>query len=173
MITYKQELNKALLKLSKNHNVLFVGYNLLYGSKNYGSCNKIPKNKIIETPVSESLMTGMAIGLSLTGYLPVLIFERMDFMLLASDQIINHLDKIESMSNGEFKPKIIIKATVGDEGPPDPGIQHTQDFTNIFENNCKNINIIKIKHIEQIKNAYDFALKNERSSLLIDYRKLY
>ena len=48
-------------------------------------------------------MKGLAIGMSFEGFLPVLYYERHDFMMVVADAIINHIDKIERISHGEFK----------------------------------------------------------------------
>ena len=69
-------------------------------------------------------MTGLTIGISFEDFLPVLYFERHDFMMVAADSIINHIDKIERISHGEFKPRIIIRAVTADAGPFYSGITH-------------------------------------------------
>lgn len=112
---------------------VYIGYNLKYGSKNYGFLKNTPKNQIIEMPVAENLMTGVAIGMALEGFKPVLIFERHDFILIALDQLINHLSKLKKMSKGLFNPKVIIKARVGKKKPFNAGIQHTQNFSWILK----------------------------------------
>ena len=48
---------------------------------------------------------GIAIGLSMSGYIPICIFPRFNFLLSAINQIVNHLDKIKDYSDGEFNPK--------------------------------------------------------------------
>ena len=55
-------------------------------------------------------MSGLAIGMCLEGFLPVIYFERHDFMLVAADAIVNHIDKIERISHGEFKVPVIMRA---------------------------------------------------------------
>ena len=53
-------------------------------------------------------------------------------MMVAADAIINHIDKIERISHGEFKCPIIIRAVTADAGPFYSGITHSQDFTEVF-----------------------------------------
>ena len=77
-------------------------------------------------------MAGLAIGMSFEGFIPVLYYERHDFMLVAADAIVNHIDKIERISHGEFKCPVIIRAVTADAGPFYSGITHSQDFTNVF-----------------------------------------
>ena len=43
--------------------------------------------------------------------------------------MINHLDKIQYMSQKQFRPKVIIRTSVGSKKPLDGGVQHTQNYT--------------------------------------------
>jgi len=127
------KIKKEMEKLSKDKKVYFIGYNLKFGSRNYGALENVPENKILEMPIAENLMTGIAIGMALEGFKPVLIFERHDFILNALDQLINHLHKLPEMSDGLFDPKVMIRAKVGHTKPFHPGPQHIQDFTWILK----------------------------------------
>jgi pyruvate/2-oxoglutarate/acetoin dehydrogenase E1 component len=81
-------------------------------------------------PVAENLMVGFAIGLSLKGLKPVVFIERMDFWWNASDAIVNHLDKINQISHGEFNPTMILRIVVGNRNKPlFTGATHTQDYS--------------------------------------------
>lgn len=159
-------------QLSKDENTVFIGYNILYGSRAYGTLKDIPEEKCIETPVAENLMAGLAIGMALTGYRPVLFFERHDFILNALDAIVNHLDKFESLSSGQFKLPVIIRATVGAQQPLYPGPQHIQDFTNIFRTFVK-FPIIDLKTSAEVLSAYAKASTMNTPIMLIERRPLY
>ena len=91
-------------------------------------------DKKIELPVFEEVQMGMSIGLAMEGYLPVTCYPRFEFLLLAMNQLINHLDKIRTMSNGEFKLKVIVRTAIGAKKPLDGGPQHTQDYTSSLKN---------------------------------------
>src|SRR3989344_5918500 len=110
---YQEAIKHWMEKLAQDEKVIFLGYNIKYGSKAYGTLKDVPKEKLIETPLAENLMVGLAVGLALEGFKPVLFFERHDFILVAMDALVNHLDKIERMSHGEFKPVVLIRAIVG------------------------------------------------------------
>ena len=51
---------------------------------------------------------GMTLGLALEGYIPVSCFPRFDFLILALNQLVNHIDKIDYLTDNQFKSKIII-----------------------------------------------------------------
>jgi pyruvate dehydrogenase E1 component beta subunit len=143
-----------------------------YGSQAYGTLSDVDKSKCFETPLAENLMTGLAIGMSLEGFRPVLFFERHDFILNALDSIVNHLDKIESMSYGQFKTPVIIRATVGSKTPLDAGAQHTQDFTEILKKIIK-FPVIELTNSSQILAEYEKAIKSDKPVLFIERKDLY
>lgn len=118
--------------LARDPLVRFLGYNVKYGRAG-GTLNEVPEHQLLEMPVAEGLMAGVAIGMSIKGYRPVLFFERSDFLLNGSDAIINHLCKIRDLSNGEFAPACIIRVVVGNRKKPlFTGAPHVQNFCDAF-----------------------------------------
>jgi len=158
---------QAMEILAKDERVVFMGQLVNCWDCIYGSLKDIPKTKKIELPIMEDVQMGMATGMALEGFVPITIYPRMDFLILAANQLINHLDKIEEMSNGEFKPKVIIRTIVGKKKPLDAGIQHTGDYSKMFKAALKNINVVVIKP-NQIISAYKKALRSDKSTLLIE-----
>lgn len=170
---YKDALKQSMELLGQHEKSVFIGYNTKYGSKANGSLININENKLIETPVAENLMMGLAIGMSLNGFLPLVYFERFDFILNAMDAIINHLNKIESLSNGEFKPRVIIRAVIGNINKPlYTGSTHTQDFTEMFKK-CVSFPVIKLITPKQILRSYEKAFNDNSSYLLIEEKDRY
>lgn len=169
---YKDAAQKAMELLALDKKVRFIGYNVKYGSRAYGTMKNISFGKCIETPVAENLMTGLAIGMSLEGYKPVLYFERHDFMLNAMDSIVNHLDKLNKMSLNKFKMPVIIRAVVGGKIPINPGIQHTQDYTKAMREMIS-FPIIELKKVADIIPTYQKALKMKGPIMIIEKRDLY
>lgn len=174
LMTYKEELAKAMNMLSENEKVLFLGQCVSYpGTSTGDSFKDIPESKKIELPIIEDAQMGMCVGLSLEGFIPISIYPRMDFLIIALNQIANHLDKIEEMSNGEFKPKVIIRTSIGAKKPLYPGAQHCGDYTEALKLILKNIEIVKLNHSNEILPAYEKALKSDKSTILIEEVELY
>jgi pyruvate dehydrogenase E1 component alpha subunit len=130
-LSYKEAMIQTQTELGEQ-GAIFIGYNVKYGNA-IGTLKDVPDEQKLETPVAENLMAGLAIGMSFEGFTPVVYFERHDFMLVAADAIINHIDKIERISHGEFKCPVIIRAVTADAGPFYSGITHSQDFTKVFK----------------------------------------
>lgn len=170
---YKEEVIKAIEMLSKDKRVIFLGQNMVYDGNLYGTMSNIPKDKMIEMPIAEDMQMGISIGLAMQGYIPVTIYERMDFLLLAFNQLINHLDKIEEMSRGEFKPIVIIRTIVGPKKPLNPGLQHSQDYTEMLKIGLTNINVVKLEDSSTIIEEYTKALNSNKSTVIIEMREKY
>lgn len=175
MSNYKDEIRKAMDLLAQDDRVLFIGQSTLHPDVTplFESLQDVPLSKRIELPVAEEMQVGMTLGLSLEGYIPVSIYPRMDFLILATNQLVNHLDKIEEMSCGQFKPKVIIRVLVGSTKPLYPGPQHCQDHTKALQCLLTNINVVKLTSAEDIVPAYRQALESERSTILIEIGDLY
>jgi len=173
-MTYKNEVINAMELLAKNEKVLFIGQTVACsGSAVYESLEKVPESKRIELPVMEDAQMGIAIGLSLEGFIPVSVYPRMDFLILAMNQLVNHLDKLEEMSNQGFRPKVIIRTIIGSTKPLYPGIQHCSDYTGAFKVLLKNVEVIKLINSKDIAPTYKKALESDKSTLLIEVSDLY
>lgn len=173
-MSYKGEVTKAMELLSEEEKVIFIGQTILYsGNVIYGSLAGIPVSKKIEVPIFEDVQLGISIGLSLGGYIPISIFPRMDFLIIAANQLVNHLDKIEEMSCGRFRPKVIIRTMAGSTKPLYPGPQHCQDHTEALKCLLTNVDVVKLTDSRDIVPAYKAALESVRPSILIEIADLY
>lgn len=169
-MNYKDELTKALELLGQDDRVVFIGQGAEYsGSPMFEAVEKIDPKKRFEMPVAEDMQTGIAIGLSLMGYIPMSMHPRMDFLMCCMNQLVNHLDKIDEMSSNRFHAKIIIRVAVGSKYPLDPGAQHCQDYTEVLRCALKNVDIVQLLRAENIVPEYIKALNSEKSSILIEY----
>ena len=119
-------------------------------------------------------MVGLATGLSLEGYNPIVYIERFDFILNGLDAIVNHLQKIEPMSHGEFQPVVLFKVAIGIKNKPlYSGLTHTQDFTEAMKK-LVSFPVIKLSIKDNnIKNIYEFAGNSKESIIIIEEKDLY
>lgn len=153
-MTYQQAITERCTEYARNPMARFIGYNTVYGSRIYSTLNLVPTNQCLETPVAENLMMGLAMGMALEGYRPVVCFERHDFLLLAMDAIINQMDKMPWMSGDQFKFPIIIRAIVGSTTPINPGPMHMQDYTSSLRLALKHTPIHMPRSLIELKRAW-------------------
>lgn len=169
MGAYYDEIKKAMTLLANHPKTMFIGQAVRYpGTGMYDSLVHVPDNKKYEFPVAENLQMGVCTGLAISGWVPIAIYPRWNFLIVATDQIVNHLDKYPLMSNGELVPKVIIRVAIGSEHPIDPQAQHKGDFTDAFKSMCRSIHIVRLDEPEQIYPAYADALKSHFSTILVE-----
>lgn len=162
--------------LSDKPDTLFLGQAVADpGTAITNTLKDISLDKRIELPVFEETQMGMTIGMALNGSVPISIFPRWNFLILATNQIVNHLDKILKISNGEFVPKVIIRTSIGSERPLHPQYQHVGDFTEAFQKMCVNTDIIRLDEPEQIFESYRHAYEREdgKSTLIVEWADYY
>ena len=88
------------------------------------------RDRVIDTPVSESAVTGAAIGASLVGSKAIVVHPRMDFMMYAMDAIINEAAKWRHMTGGNASPAVTIRSIINRGG--EQGAQHSQALHSFF-----------------------------------------
>ena len=175
-LRYKKELTRAMEYLAKDPRTIFLGQSVAYqGNSIYKTLENVPLEKRIELPVFEETQMGMAIGLALGEFVPVTIYPRFNFLLLAMNQLVNHLDKIPLITGGAVWPRVIIKTAIGSERPLFPGFQHSGDFTEGMRLMLKNVDVVRLDEPEQIFPAHEKALTRPdgKSTLLIEYGDYY
>jgi pyruvate/2-oxoglutarate/acetoin dehydrogenase E1 component len=173
-LKYFDELKSAMDMLAEDPRVVFIGQAVEYaGTAMSNTLKDVPKEKLIEMPVFEDTQMGITLGLALAGYIPVSIFPRWNFLICATNQLVNHIDKITLMS--EYKPRMIIRTGVGSERPMHPQHQHIGDYTDAYKIMCPNIDIIRLEEPENIYNAYRNAyLRTDgKTTLLVEYGDYY
>ena len=146
--------------LAEHPKTLFIGQAVEYeGTGLYDSMNHLPQSKKIELPVAEYFQCGLANGMAIEGMIPVSTFPRWNFLLMGTDQIVNHLDKFTTMSNGKCTPRVIIRVSVGSEAPVDPQCQHKGNFSEAFRHMLRNTEVIELVEPQDIVPAYKKALE--------------
>lgn len=170
--SYANNLKLAMNEIAKDPKVIFLGQAVEFkGTSMSETLSDVPNQQRFEFPVEEDMQLGVSIGLALGGFVPVSIFPRWNFLLLATNQLINHLDKFPEMLPGNIPPKVIIRTGVGSTSPLHPGPQHTGDFTDSFANMAKNLEFIRLDDEREIVPAYKFAVEREDgvSTVLVEY----
>jgi pyruvate/2-oxoglutarate/acetoin dehydrogenase E1 component len=173
---YFDQLKAAMEFLALDPLVLFLGQAVACpGTAMSNTLKDVPQEKLLEMPVDEEMQMGITNGLALDGLVPVSLFPRWNFLLLAVNQIVNHLDKFALMSNGGYRPKVIIRTGIGAERPLHPQYQHVGDFTEAFRLMCPNMEVIRLEEACEIVPAYQKAhgRTDGKSTLLIEYGDYY
>jgi pyruvate/2-oxoglutarate/acetoin dehydrogenase E1 component len=171
-MTYFEALTAAMTELAQDQKTLFIGQSVAYtGQRAHHTFAGVPPERRIEMPICEDFTVGFATGLALEGYLPVVFIPRWDFLLLAANQIVNHLDKVAN-SNG-FLAKVIIRTSVGSKAPLDPGDQHVGDYSKAFALMTKRIRVRDCLTAEEVTANYREAKESRDPYIVVEHMRLY
>jgi pyruvate/2-oxoglutarate/acetoin dehydrogenase E1 component len=173
---YFDEMCRAMAFLAHDERVLFIGQAVAVpGTAMTNTLESVCCDRLIELPVAEEMQMGIATGMALAGFVPVTIYPRWNFLLLAVNQLVNHLDKIPEISRGGFQPRVIIRTAIGSERPLHPQHQHVGDFTDAFRLMCKNVEVIRLEEPQDIFPAYQKALERTdgKSTLIVEHGDYY
>jgi len=117
-LTYSQAINEALVQAMKmDESVICYGLGVpdpkcVFGTT-LGLQERFGEARVFDMPASENAMTGVAIGASLNGIRPVMTHQRLDFFLLALDQLVNNAAKWHYMFDGQTPVPITIRLIIG------------------------------------------------------------
>ena len=173
---YFDELKRSMEYLATDPRVVFMGQAVAVpGTAMSNTLKGVDPSRLIELPVAEEMQMGMTTGMALAGQVPVSIFPRWNFLLCGMSQLVNHLDKLQAMSDGGFKAKAIVRTGVGSERPLHPQHQHVGDFTDAVRSMCSTIDVIRLDEPADIFPAYQRALTRDdgRSTLLVEWGDYY
>lgn len=134
-IKYSKGIHQAFTYLLENHEEFFVIGQGLWSPWYVGETmkdldKKFGKSRVIDTPVSELAVTGATIGASITGFKPLVVHPRVDFMLLAIDQIVTQAAKWRHMFGNNSSAPATFRAIINRGG--EQGAQHSQSLHSWF-----------------------------------------
>lgn len=133
--TYSEAILEGFTHLLKNYDeVMVLGQGLwspwYVGNSMTDLDVRFGRDRVMDTPISEDATTAIAGGLGLTGYRPIVVHPRIDFMVLASNSLVNQLAKWRHMLGGERSPNVTIRGIVNRGG--EQGAQHSQALHSWF-----------------------------------------
>jgi pyruvate dehydrogenase E1 component beta subunit len=95
-----------------------------------GLLDRFGPERVLDTPISEGVIAGAAVGAAMNGLRPVAEIMGINFAFLAMDQILNHAAKVRSMFGGQFECPLVVRTTSG--GGRQLAATHSQTFEHVF-----------------------------------------
>ena len=156
-MTYVDELTAAMTWLGVQPDTMFIGQQTRYpGNALFQTLSGVPAEKRVELPVIEDAQMGMSIGLAMTGKTVISIYPRMDFLMCAMNQLVNHLDKNLYPLPG----RVIIRTCVGSTKPLHPGVQHCGNYTVGLVQMLKNTGVKLLNEPREIMWTYQHIVRD-------------
>lgn len=136
-ISFKDAIRLALIEeMERDESVFLMGEDIgIYGGAfgvTTGLLEKFGPERILETPICEGSLMGIATGCALMGMRPILEIMFMDFTTLIIDQVLNHATKLKYMFGGkdEIRIPLVIRTPFG--GGRAYGASHSQSLEALF-----------------------------------------
>ncbi|MGI8792793.1 MAG: alpha-ketoacid dehydrogenase subunit beta [Acidimicrobiales bacterium] len=174
-LTYAQAIREALdLALASDPRVFILGQGTPDAAGVFGTTKGLAERhgarRVVDTPVSESAMTGVALGAAITGSRPVMTHLRLEFAMLAMDQIVNQAAKWRYMFGGQAQAPMVIRMVVGrgwGQGP-----QHSQSLQAWFAH-VPGLKVIMPATPHDAKGMLLAAIDDDDPVVCIEHRWLY
>jgi len=126
--------------------------------------------RVINTPISEAAVVGLAAGLALRGLRPVVEIMFGDFLTLAADQIVNHIAKFSWMYNGAVSVPLVIRAPMG--GGRGYGPTHSQSMERLFFS-TPGLRLVAPTHRHDPAALLETAVADPNPVIFIEGKRLY
>ncbi|GJL57145.1 MAG: acetoin dehydrogenase [Nitrospirales bacterium] len=176
IISYRDALHWTMQDALQRHDsVLILGQGVddhkgIFGSTT-GLSQAFGADRVMDTPLAEEGMTGVAIGAALNGLYPIQTHIRADFSLLAMNQIINLAAKYKYMFGGRFDVPMLIRMIVGRSWGQ--GAQHSQSLQSLFAH-IPGLQIVMPSSSQSILDTYPAVIDRYRGPVIsFEHRLMY
>ena len=174
-ISYADALKEAMMQeMERDENIFIYGigvpdHKAIFGST-LGIKEKFGGERCFDTPLSEDAMTGFGLGAAINGLRPIHIHIRIDFMLLALNQIINMMSSWQYSSGGTQKAPIVIRGIIGRGWGQ--GFQHSKSLLSIFAH-IPGLKVIMPTTAYDAKGLLISAIRDDNPVICLEHRWLY
>ena len=175
-MAYFDELQASMNWLGNQPDTIFVGQAVsVPGTAMFNTLKEVPESRRLELPVFEDTQMGLSLGMALTGKRVISVFPRWNFLLCATNQLVNHVDKYPLISDGLIAPSLIIRTSVGSERPMFPGYQHIGNYSEAFRQMLSYVEVIELYEPNQVQESYRYAYSRTdgKSTLLVEFGDFY
>jgi pyruvate/2-oxoglutarate/acetoin dehydrogenase E1 component len=126
-------------------------------------------DRMINTPIAELGFFGIACGAAMMGMRPIVDVQYGDFLLLASDQIVNNIAKMRYMSGGRIRVPLVMRVPVGATGR---GSQHAQNVERYFVG-LPGIKVVAVSTAYDAKGILKAAVRDDNPVMIFEHKLLY
>ena len=175
LINYGEAIYQAThQEMKRDKNVFVYGLGVDDPKGHYGTTKDLHLDfntmRSFDTPLSEDSLTGIGIGASLAGLRPIYVHQRMDFLLLCMNQLVNMAAKTRYISAGEHSVPLVVRAAIGRSWGQ--GAQHSQAFHSYFMH-IPGIKVIAPTTPHDAKGALIASIRDNNPVIFVEHRMLY
>jgi acetoin:2,6-dichlorophenolindophenol oxidoreductase subunit beta len=172
--TYLEAIRSGLHEeMSRDDSVYLFGEDVALGGP-FGVTNGLAEafgnNRVVNTPISEGTVMGLAIGSATAGLRPVVEIMFIDFITLAMDQLVNHAAKFHYMSGGQLKIPLTVRVQSGISGTM--GAHHSQSLE-AWLTHVPGLKVVMPSNPADAKGLLKAAIRDDNPVVFIEHRGLY
>lgn len=173
--TLVQAINTALVEeMRRDENVVVLGEDVGKNGGVFrateGLYDEFGETRVIDTPLAESGIIGVSIGLALYGFKPVAEIQFLDFIYQGFDQIVSELSKIRYRSGGEYKAPVVLRVPCG--GGIKGGPYHSQSSESFFTH-IPGLKVVMPSTPADAKGLLKSAVRDDDPVIFLEPKRLY
>ena len=174
-ISYSEAVRECLLQeMKKDEKVFMLGEDIgLYGGAfgvSQSLVSQLGEDRIIDTPISEQGIVGVAIGASLVGMRPIVEIMFSDFIMLPLEQIVNQAAKLRYMFGGKAKVPIVVRTPGG--GGIGLAAQHSQSIEVLFFH-FPGLKVVMPSSAYDVKGLLSSSIADDNPVVFFEHKLLY
>jgi pyruvate/2-oxoglutarate/acetoin dehydrogenase E1 component len=173
-LTFLDAIRSALHEeMSRDSSVYVFGEDVALGGPfgvTQGLADAFGSNRVVNTPISEGTVMGLAIGAAAVGLRPVVEIMFVDFITLALDQLVNHAAKLHYMSGGQLRIPLTVRVQCGISGSM--GAHHSQSLESWFAH-MPGLKVVMPATAADAKGLLRAAVRDDNPVVFIEHRGLY
>ncbi|MDH3446077.1 MAG: alpha-ketoacid dehydrogenase subunit beta [Deltaproteobacteria bacterium] len=172
--TFLDAIGAGLIEeMSRDASVYIFGEDVSLGGPfgvTKGLADKFGSNRVVNTPISEATVMGIAVGAATAGLRPVVEIMFIDFITLALDQLVNHAAKLHYMSGGQLKIPLTVRVQCGISGTM--GAHHSQSLESWLIH-VPGLKVVMPSNAASAKGLLKAAIRDDNPVVFIEHRGLY
>jgi pyruvate dehydrogenase E1 component beta subunit len=175
VLTYAQAIFEATRQeMTRDPDVFVMGQGVDDGKGMYGTTLDLHKefgsDRNFDVPLAEDAMTGVGIGAALAGMRPIQVHQRMDFLLLCMNQLVNMAAKQSYMFSGAHAVPLVVRAIIGRSWGQ--GAQHSQALHSYFMH-VPGLKVVAPTTPHDVKGCMIAAIRDNNPVIFMEHRMLY
>ena len=173
-LTYLEAIRSGLAEEMRRDSSIYVfGEDVALGGPfgvTQGLAEEFGVNRMVNTPISEGTVMGLAIGAATAGLRPVVEIMFIDFITLAMDQLVNHAAKLHYMSGGQLKIPLTVRVQCGISGAM--GAHHSQSLE-AWLAHVPGLKVVMPSNPADAKGLLKAGIRDDNPVVFIEHRGLY
>ncbi len=174
-LTFAQAVREALAEeMRRDPSVVLIGEDVAEAGTPFkvlsGLVEEFGPDRVVDSPISEAGITGLAVGAAMTGLRPVVDIMFGDFLTLAMDQIANQAAKVHYMSGGKLRVPMVVRTTLG--ATRRSAAQHSQSL-HAWVSHVPGLKVALPATPRDAKGLWKTAIRDENPVIIFEDKMMY